>query len=117
MTLQIVYRALLVHEELFDNFDLLKKWADYLCENGLIPENQLCTDDFAGHLAKNSNLSLKACFGIASFAAICEKIGKREMAKIYMKAARQHAKTWNELCFSDRQVTGISIGKKQRKYI
>lgn len=96
---------------LFDNFDLLKKWADYLCENGLIPENQLCTDDFAGHLAKNSNLSLKACFGIASFAAICEKIGKREMAKIYMKAARQHAKTWNELCFSDRQVTGISIGK------
>jgi hypothetical protein len=48
---------------------LLSKWAaEYLRKKGLDPESQLCTDDFAGHLAHNTNLSLKAILALRSYA-------------------------------------------------
>lgn len=34
-------------------WDTLSTWANYLLDKGLDPENQLCTDHFAGHLAHN----------------------------------------------------------------
>jgi hypothetical protein len=72
----------------------LTKWADYLREKGLDPENQLCTDDFAGHLAHNVNLSLKAIMGLGGFAALCEKTGRTDQAATYRQAAQAMADKW-----------------------
>ena len=73
---------------------LLTKWADYLRDKGLDPENQLCTDDFAGHLAHNVNLSLKAIMGLGGFAALCEKTGRTDDAAAYRQTAQAMADEW-----------------------
>jgi Domain of unknown function (DUF4965)/Domain of unknown function (DUF1793)/Domain of unknown function (DUF5127)/Domain of unknown function (DUF4964) len=72
----------------------LTKWADYLHANGLDPENQLSTDDFAGHLAHNANLSIKAIEGIAAYAQMAKKMGKTDIAKQYAADAKRMADQW-----------------------
>jgi len=76
---------------------LLECWAKYLKEKGLDPENQLCTDDFAGHLAHNANLSLKAILALGAYARMCETAGKPDEAKEYRATAEQFAKEWVKL--------------------
>lgn len=73
---------------------LLGKWAEYLLRNGLNPENQLCTDDFAGHLAHNCNLSLKAITALCGYAHVCRMLGDPASAERYLSAARSMAGEW-----------------------
>jgi len=73
---------------------LLKKWAEYLKEKGLDPENQLCTDDFAGHLAHNTNLSIKAIVALACYARLVGALGQQAEAASYNQLARQMAAEW-----------------------
>ncbi|MEI7634127.1 MAG: DUF4965 domain-containing protein [bacterium] len=72
----------------------LTKWANYLREKGLDPENQLCTDDFAGHLAHNTNLSLKAVMAIGCYARLCEMTGRTQEAEQWRNTAQQMASEW-----------------------
>lgn len=72
----------------------LQKWAEYLKAKGFDPENQLCTDDFAGHLAHNVNLSAKAICGLGSFAMLCKMRGEDQKAEEYFKLAREFAVRW-----------------------
>lgn len=76
------------------HWDVLTVWADYLLEHGLDPENQLCTDDFAGHFAHNANLSVKAIMGIASYGKLAEMLGENGIAEEYTSKARAMAQEW-----------------------
>ena len=83
------------------HMDILEQWVKYLLENGRDPENQLCTDDFAGHLAHNCNLSLKAIMGIAGLGIIYGMNGNKKDERRYLKIARDMAKDW-----ADRAANG-----------
>jgi hypothetical protein len=73
---------------------VLERWAEYLKAKGFDPENQLCTDDFAGHLAHNVNLSAKAICGLGAFGQLCELRGKKVEAAEYGKLAKEFAARW-----------------------
>jgi len=75
----------------------LTKWAEYLKEKGLDPENQLSTDDFAGHLAHNANLSIKAILALGSYGMLAEMTGRKDIASEYRRTAEGFVKRWMEL--------------------
>ena len=72
----------------------LTQWAAYLREHGLDPENQLTTDDFAGHVAHNSNLSVKAIEGIAAYADLARRLHHEAEGRTNEEAAKKMAGQW-----------------------
>jgi len=83
------------------HWGVLTTWANYLLENGLDPENQLCTDDFAGHFAHNVNLSVKAIMGIAGYGKLAGKLGKNDVAEKYTDEAKKMAQEWIKMADDD----------------
>ena len=75
----------------------LSRWAAYLRQKGLDPENQLSTDDFMGHLAHNTNLSLKAILALGAYAKLCQATGHAAEAKAYRETAQEFARRWVQI--------------------
>ena len=75
----------------------LTRWAEFLKEKGLDPENQLTTDDFAGHVAHNANFSIKAIEAIAAYATWRTLLGHEDVAKDYDLTAKSMAKKWVDM--------------------
>lgn len=79
------------------HWETLTTWTNYLVKEGFDPANQLCTDDFAGHLARNANLSLKAIMAIESYANLAKMLGKNDVYEKYHNTAKNMVPKWMEL--------------------
>lgn len=89
---------------------LLSRWADYLLRFGMDPANQLSTDDFTGHLAHNSNLSIKAIISLGAYAQLAERLGKAEVAGRYREQAQRMAAEWMRMA-ADGDHTRLAFDK------
>jgi Domain of unknown function (DUF4965)/Domain of unknown function (DUF5127)/Domain of unknown function (DUF1793)/Domain of unknown function (DUF4964) len=72
----------------------LTRWEAYLEKYGEDPENQLCTDDFMGHLAHNANLSVKAILAIAAYGELARMRGDLAAGAKFKGIAKEYALHW-----------------------
>ena len=98
----VILTAAIAHQE--GNAEYAKKhwktlttWVNYLVKEGFDPGNQLCTDDFAGHLNRNANLSIKAIMGIASYGKLAGMLGDKKAETKYISIAKKLAKDWKKI--------------------
>ncbi|MBQ2848534.1 MAG: DUF4965 domain-containing protein [Clostridia bacterium] len=92
-----------------ENLDLLNAWCDYLIEYGADPGHQLCTDDFAGHLAHNCNLSLKAIMGLCGMSIIEDMLGDKEKSDYYRSEAEKMADNWMKTALNSDGTSNLAF--------
>jgi len=85
------------NDYLKQHYTIVKQWAEYLIEDSLLPAEQLSTDDFAGHLANQTNLALKGIIGLEATAQIASRIGETSDAKNYSNIAHDYITKWQDL--------------------
>ncbi|KAG6182265.1 hypothetical protein E4U36_003461 [Claviceps purpurea] len=81
---------------LADNWDLLVKWAQYMIDDAKIPAQQLSTDDFAGHLANQTNLAIKGIIALQAMSEIATRAGHRGDSTKYANYAKEYLAFWTE---------------------
>lgn len=79
------------------HYTILKQWAEYLVEDSLYPAQQLSTDDFAGHLANQTNLALKGIIGIEAMSQLSSLVGETSDAENYTTIAHDYISKWQTL--------------------
>lgn len=106
----------LAYHQLTKDTDWLKKhhkiltqWTSFLITDGLIPASQLSTDDFAGKLANQTDLALKAIIGIGAMSEISLKIGDEDEGNRLRKIAEDYIGKWIDFSVTkDRSHTKLA---------
>jgi len=75
----------------------LQQWAEFLRKEGMDPGNQLSTDDFAGHLAHNANLSIKAILALGGYSVLADMTGRKSEATTYRQLAQDMVNRWEQM--------------------
>ncbi|RPA80187.1 DUF1793-domain-containing protein [Ascobolus immersus RN42] len=81
-------------------YGLWKRWTSYLVDAGLYPAYQLSTDDFAGRLANQTNLAVKALVGIRAMSELAAIVGEHKDAKFYREISDKYYPIWEDLALS-----------------
>lgn len=97
------------------NYKTLHKWANYLLKHGLIPENQLCTDDFSGHLDKNTNLSIKSVVALRCFYEIAKKIKDKKTMNVFKKGYK-NCVNFIENVSNEKEFLPLTYEKDDNRY-
>ncbi|QRV90571.1 hypothetical protein RhiJN_18589 [Ceratobasidium sp. AG-Ba] len=93
-----------------NNYNLLSQWTQFLVNDSLIPALQLSTDDFAGHLANQTNLAVKGIVGIRAMSEIATLLGKSDDAKKYLDIATSYVPKWQKLATSNEGHLVLNYG-------
>ncbi|GAA5989358.1 hypothetical protein JCM5350_005687 [Sporobolomyces pararoseus] len=83
------------------HYEVFKSWTTFLVDDGLLPSNQLSTDDFAGQLANQTNLAVKAIVGIGAMAELANQTGRWTDWLHYRTVAKAYVEEWWKLAMTD----------------
>ncbi|KNF04924.1 hypothetical protein PSTG_01980 [Puccinia striiformis f. sp. tritici PST-78] len=70
-------------------YNILVKWADWLIENTLYPDDQRSTDDFFGPTPNQTSLVVKGIMGLRSMSEISISLGQKNDSIRYMDKANE----------------------------
>ncbi|KAH9464733.1 hypothetical protein MJO29_001605 [Puccinia striiformis f. sp. tritici] len=83
------------------HYNTLKQWAQFLVDDGLVPAEQLSSDDFAGKLANQTNLALKAIVGIGAMSQIALATGDQDTGSKLRLTAEDYIAKWAKFALAD----------------
>ncbi|GAA5906567.1 hypothetical protein JCM5296_000291 [Sporobolomyces johnsonii] len=82
------------------HYSVFKQWTTFLVDDGLVPAEQLSTDDFAGTLSNQTDLAVKAIVGIGAMAELAKQTGRWTDWVHYRAVAKAYVKEWSKLALT-----------------